>query len=262
MSDSTQLFTQLFEAHRPAVIKLCRGYMKGDAMAAEDLAQEVFVQVWRSLDRFRGEASAKTWIYRITVNTCLQELRTRSRRPQISEGLSAISSASAKTPDEDPRLHRLYQAIGTLSKIDRLVYMLMLEGQDYSEIAQVTGLTPGALRVRVHRAHEKLRKLLSDVRSNERISEPVASGQYKQCSARHECHSTCPWTEARNYSSAGSDDFNSLSCNRRTSVFLSLPLACTGAFEPRGEVVYDRKFTCENFGRADRDFTCKKGRFL
>jgi len=148
--------------------------MKGDAMAAEDLAQEVFVQVWRGLDRFRGEASAKTWIYRITVNTCLQELRTRSRRPQISEGLSAISSASTstssvqanQTSDEDPRLHRLYQAIGTLSKIDRLVYMLMLEGQDYSEIAQVTGLTSGALRVRVHRAHEKLRKLLSDVRSN------------------------------------------------------------------------------------------------
>lgn len=140
--------------------------MKGDVTAAEDLAQEVFVQVWRSLDRFRGEASAKTWIYRITVNTCLQELRTRSRRPQVSEILIDSSTAFAKTPDDDPRLQRLYQAIGTLPKIDRLVYMLMLEGQDYSEIARVTGLTSGALRVRVHRAHEKLRKLLSDVKSN------------------------------------------------------------------------------------------------
>jgi RNA polymerase sigma-70 factor (ECF subfamily) len=171
VSDNTQLFTQLFEVHRPAVIKLCRGYMKGDVAAAEDLAQEVFVQVWRNLDRFRGEASAKTWIYRITVNTCLQALRTQSRRPQISDEPLDSSSASAaislapagNSHCDDPRLNRLYQAIGTLSKIDRLVYMLMLEGQDYAGIAEVTGLTPGALRVRVHRSHEKLRKLLNHV---------------------------------------------------------------------------------------------------
>ena len=171
MPDNTQLFTQLFESHRPAVIKLCRGYMKGDAAAAEDLAQEVFVQVWRNLNRYRGEASAKTWIYRITVNTCLQALRTQRRRPQISDapldaasGFTATLSTEALKPNmEDPRLNRLYQAIGTLPKIDRLVYMLMLEGQDYAGIAEVTGLTPGALRVRVHRSHQKLRNLLQHV---------------------------------------------------------------------------------------------------
>lgn len=135
--------------------------MKGDTVAAEDLAQEVFVQVWRNLDRFRGEASAKTWIYRITVNVCLQEIRTRKRRPQITEEPSDF--ASAKTPEADPRLQQLYQAIGTLPKVDRLVYMLMLEGQEYEDIAKVTGLSKGALRVRVHRAHEKLRKLLQHV---------------------------------------------------------------------------------------------------
>ncbi|MFK8056015.1 MAG: RNA polymerase sigma factor [Saprospiraceae bacterium] len=172
MSNNTQIFNRLFVEHRPAVVKLCRGYVKGDAVAAEDLAQEVFVQVWRGLDRFRGEASAKTWIYRITVNVCLQEIRTRTRRPQISveptdiafRRKPALSEAElAETSDADPRLQQLYQAIGTLPKVDRLVYMLMLEGQDYSEIAQVTGLTQGALRVRVHRAHDKLRKLLSNV---------------------------------------------------------------------------------------------------
>ena len=152
------IFNRLFNEHQAAVLKLCRGYMKGDAVAAEDLAQEVFVKVWRGLDRFRGEASAKTWIYRITVNTCLQEIRTKKRRPQVTE--EPTDFAAIKAPEDDPRLHQLYLAIGTLPKIDRLVYMLMLEGQAYSEIAEVTGLTPGALRVRIHRAHQKLKSAL------------------------------------------------------------------------------------------------------
>ena len=160
MESKEALFEQLYVEFRPMVVQLCLGYVKGDAAAAEDIAQEVFVQVWRHLARFRGEASAKTWIYRITVNACLQELRTRRRRPQSDPVTPPPERPAPATPPEDPRLRRLYRAIGTLPELDRLVYMLMLDGQDYAQIADITGLTAGALRVRVHRAHQKLRNLL------------------------------------------------------------------------------------------------------
>lgn len=68
--------------------------------------------------------------------------------------------AAGMTARADKRLQTLYRAIGTLPKLDRLVYMLMLDGQDYTEIAEITGLSAGALRVRIHRAHQKLRNLL------------------------------------------------------------------------------------------------------
>ncbi len=160
MASKEVLFEELYVEFRPMVLQLCRGYVKGDAAAAEDLAQEVFVQVWRALPRFRGEASAKTWIYRITVNACLQEIRTRSRRPQTVPDAEPPEVSSDSLPSEHPRLQSLYRAIGTLPELDRLVYMLLLDGEDYATIAEVTGVTLGALRVRVHRVHSKLKILL------------------------------------------------------------------------------------------------------
>ncbi len=112
MESKEALFERLYGEFRPMVVQLCLGYVKGDAAAAEDIAQEVFVQVWRHLERFRGEASAKTWIYRITVNACLQELRTRSRRPR--------ADATAPLPDGP-----------TLPELSRLVYLLLLEYTRY-----------------------------------------------------------------------------------------------------------------------------------
>ncbi len=68
-------FASLYSEYNPMVVQMCLGFMKGDRDQANDLAQDVFVNVWNSLSRFRGESSHKTWIYRITVNTCLLHIR-------------------------------------------------------------------------------------------------------------------------------------------------------------------------------------------
>lgn len=155
-------FAALYDAHVGTVRQLCLGFCRGRPDVADDLSQEVFVQVWRHLGRFRGEASAKTWITRIAVNTCLRYGRSRARRADEAAELPPELPGGATADDhaDDPRFEALYRAIGTLPEVDRLIYMLTLDGQTNAQIANVTGLSAGALRVRLHRANRKLRELL------------------------------------------------------------------------------------------------------
>ncbi|MCU0401798.1 MAG: RNA polymerase sigma factor, partial [Algoriphagus sp.] len=76
MNSSTKnSFDFLYQSHYRMVTQLCMGFVKGDQDQAKDLTQEVFIQVWNNLQSFRQESSPKTWIYRITVNTCLNHLK-------------------------------------------------------------------------------------------------------------------------------------------------------------------------------------------
>ena len=78
------LFNKLYEQYYPMVQQMCLGYLKGDIDLAKDLAQEVFICIWNALDSFREKSKYKTWIYRITVNTCLKYLRYRKQLVNIS----------------------------------------------------------------------------------------------------------------------------------------------------------------------------------
>ena len=158
------LFEQLYAEYAGMVHQLCLGFVRGRTQEADDLSQEVFVQVWRHLGEFRQEASAKTWLYRITVNACLQytrKLERRRERELTTPDEVADGPTDHATDTVGSQLERLYAAIGTLPEIDRLIYMLTLEGQTNAQIADVTGLTPGALRVRIHRSRQTLRKKLT-----------------------------------------------------------------------------------------------------
>ena len=159
MPKQTPDFDALYAAHYGMVRQLCLGYVAGDAHAADDLTQETFVNVWRGLRSYAGAASAKTWIYRVAVNTCLRELRRRSRRTPTTTTPAAAEPA-APQPSGDPRLERLYAALARLADVDRLIYVLTLEGQTRAEIAAITGLSAEALRVRIHRANARLRQLV------------------------------------------------------------------------------------------------------
>ena len=152
-------FEALYTAHVGMVRQLCLGFCQGREDIAADLCQDIFVNIWRKLDQFRGEASAKTWIYRITVNTCLQYQRSPAQRADASEELpEQLSDFTKSSPDA--RREALYRAIGYLPEIDRLIYMLTLEGQSSEQIAACTGLSTGGLRVRLHRSRNKLRQIL------------------------------------------------------------------------------------------------------
>lgn len=152
-------FNDIYEANYPKVIRLCMGYANGDEMRAKDLAQEVFIKVWENLESFRNEASMSTWIYRITVNTCLISLRQKNTI-DVSSHLNSIQQESntSNQAQTDHQLTQLYSCINTLSKDNKSIILLELEGLPQKEIAKIMGLTHEAIRVRVHRIKNQLTK--------------------------------------------------------------------------------------------------------
>ena len=156
MHNEKSLFESLHAQYHPMVRTMCMGFMKGDSDIAHDLSQEVFINVWNAIDKFRGDASYKTWIYRITVNTCLQFLRKEKKQQRIS--LAVIEPRADEGGIADHK--ELYDAIGQLNEIDRLIIMMVLDELEYEEIAKVVGISAVNLRVKIHRIKSRLKNIL------------------------------------------------------------------------------------------------------
>jgi RNA polymerase sigma-70 factor, ECF subfamily len=152
--------------------------MLGRRDEAEDLSQEVFVQVFKAIDQFRGDSKLSTWIYRIAVNLCKNKTKYLARRHAGSQDdvdamaerapLSAakgVSVGEVNRPDElveGMQMERLVKrAIGELEPDFREVLILRdVEDLSYEEIAAVTGLPDGTVKSRIHRARAQLRAIV------------------------------------------------------------------------------------------------------
>ena len=142
------------------VLQMCLGFMKGDRELAKDIAQEVFINVWNALDSFKGASTHKTWIYRITVNTCLLYIRSDKKNQTTPLDDDNHLVAFETSGHEEEQHVALYKAIGELAKIERLIIMLVLDGVEYEEIEKITGISSINLRVKIHRIKKKMRELL------------------------------------------------------------------------------------------------------
>lgn len=142
------------------VKQMCLGFVNGDDDVAKDLTQEVFITIWNKLDSFKGRSSYKTWIYRITVNTCLQHLRKETKKNELSiskfEHLLTDESDTTRTEAGKD----LYQAIAQLNAVDKLVIMMVLDGLEYESISEVMGINETNVRVKIHRIKKRLKKIL------------------------------------------------------------------------------------------------------
>lgn len=153
--------------------------MIGNREEAEDLAQEVFITVFKRIDTFRGESSLATWIYRIASNHCINRKKylTRRRhydkrsfddvtdRDQLGDGRAGVSERMPR-PDEMAeglQMERLIQeAISALDEDQRLVVVLRdVQNLSYEEIGDITGLAPGTVKSRLHRARMALKEKLT-----------------------------------------------------------------------------------------------------
>ena len=152
------------------VYALCRRLL-GDPADAADATQEVYVRVVRSVLAFRGEAAFGTWLHRVTTNTCMTMLRRRGdvRARGQSAGLledpfDHVVSQEASTEDRvaDADLaRRTAKALAQLPDEAREVVILRdVQGLSTKETAEVLGVSEGAVKVRLHRAHTRLRELV------------------------------------------------------------------------------------------------------
>ncbi|TAD81731.1 MAG: RNA polymerase sigma factor [Bacteroidetes bacterium] len=156
-----QQFAQLFDQYKSMVLQVCTGFLQGDKVLAHDLLQEVFINSWIALPNFKGEASAKTWIYRITVNTCLTHLRKQNGKRKLQvQGLPEQVAEIVADTSVPIDYHELYHAIGQLESTDRLIIMMVLDEMEYTEISNVMGISEGTLRVKIHRIKQRLKNIM------------------------------------------------------------------------------------------------------
>ncbi|HEY6122454.1 MAG TPA: RNA polymerase sigma factor [Pyrinomonadaceae bacterium] len=160
-----QSFEELFKLHYGRVYAVCLR-MTGNRAEAEDLCQEVFVQVFRKLNTFRGESAFTTWLHRLTVNHVLMHFRKkRSRREDLTEDgeLPEQVTKVRDIPTRLPILDRLAldEAIVKLAPGYRAVFVLHdVEGLQHIEIANILGCSVGTSKSQLHKARLKLRRLL------------------------------------------------------------------------------------------------------
>ena len=158
--DREQLYAEAAEASGPALERLARGYER-DPDKRRDLLQEIHVALWRSLARFDGRCSMRTWVYRVAHNTATSKtLRPRTNAPTIvalDDSLESIAAtASEEVLDRRRALDRLHGLISRLRPLDRQVMLLYLEQLDAASIAEITGLSAANVATKVRRIKQLL----------------------------------------------------------------------------------------------------------
>lgn len=170
-------FETLVRTHSGRMLSVCRRILRSDE-EAKDAVQEAFVSAFRAIRSFEGTCQLGTWLHRIAVNASLMRLRSRKRRPEesIDDLLPAFKDnghAAVEPRDWSPSALQLVETretrdfirdcIDRLPEIYRTVLLLRdIEELDTAEAALVLSVTEGVVKVRLHRARQALRKLLSE----------------------------------------------------------------------------------------------------
>ncbi len=150
------LFTEAVHTYDSMIRRICLGYAS-NPQDLEDLYQDVLVNIWRGLSSFRSDSSMKTWVYRISLNTCVSTLRTRSRKPQQAS-LEDVILVPDDSQEKREAVKDLYECIATLNPLDKAIMMMWLDEYSYDEIAVTMGLTRNNIAIRLHRAKEVLKQ--------------------------------------------------------------------------------------------------------
>lgn len=152
---------QLYEVCRHRIVHLVRRIV-GDA-DAEDASQQVFAQMYRQLRKFAGESRFETWLYRLTVNECLQFRRHRSRRPCVSLAMEPVDHRADHRQCAEHR-EMISEALEKLDPDLRTMFLLReLECLSYAAIAESLGIPEGTVASRLNRARRQLQTILTDL---------------------------------------------------------------------------------------------------
>lgn len=151
----------LYDAHVDRVHRIAYR-ISGDADLADDLTQDVFVQVFRRLDQFRGEASFGTWVHRVAMTVSLNSIRKVKRFRQRETGLEdALHHEQADEGIEPDLRDRLAEAIDALPDgVRAALVMHTIEGYSHAEVGEMLGIAEGTSKARVFDARARLRKML------------------------------------------------------------------------------------------------------
>ncbi|MDE3740447.1 RNA polymerase sigma factor [Maribacter polysaccharolyticus] len=150
-------FIQVIKENEGVIFKITTIYTD-NREDQQDLYQDIVYQLWKSFESFRGEAKFSTWMYRIALNTALTHIK-RNKRKGHSVAIEEVVLQQTELYDTafEQRIKILYKHIHQLNVLEKGLMLLLLEGKSYSEISEITGLTPSNVGTRLSRIKLKLR---------------------------------------------------------------------------------------------------------
>ena len=153
-NDKEHQFELLVREHKRTIYTVC--YMfSHNKTEVEDLFHEVLIRLWNGFDHYEGRSSARTWVYRVALNTAINQDKKERRRIETVPLTVDIDPFEADDP-KTQQVRKLHDLISQLELIDRSLVLLWLEGIPYDEIGAIIGITPNNVGVRLARIKEKL----------------------------------------------------------------------------------------------------------
>ena len=160
MKEKEKAFSNIVKRCKNTIFTVCYLFSK-DQEEANDLFQETLINLWRGFDSFQGKCDVKTWIWRVSLNTCLTFERKKKRRVETVP-LSMDINLFTDTDDDTRQIQQLYHRINRLGVVDRAIILLWLENMSYEEIGQIIGIKPNHVGVKLVRIKEQLKKMSND----------------------------------------------------------------------------------------------------
>lgn len=156
MKNQEREFEEIVRANRSTIYTVC--YMfSNDQDEVNDLFQETLINLWRGFNKFEGRANIRTWIYRVSLNTCISIHRKKKRMKTLplSMDINLFEDRDEDTRQIDLLRHR----ISRLQPFDRAIVLLWLENLSYDDIAAITGISVKNVSVKLVRIREQLKKM-------------------------------------------------------------------------------------------------------
>ena len=154
MEEKEKDFTQLVREHKSTIYTVCYMFSK-DEDEVNDLFQESLIRLWKGYDKFRGECSVNTWVYRVSLNTCIS--MERKKKKSNKQVRLDMNINLFEDDDKDTRqIRQLYDRIHCLGPIDRAIVLMWLDNMSYDEIAAIIGITVSNVSAKLHRIKLKL----------------------------------------------------------------------------------------------------------
>ena len=148
-------FTKMVKEYRKTIYTVCYFFSK-DTEEVNDLYQEILINLWKGFPNYRGESSLKTWIWRVSLNTCSNQERkkkSRIRTVPLSIDIDLYNDEDAGSR----QIQMLYDRINRLDVFDRAIILLWLENMTYQDIADVVGISVSNVTTRLFRIKEQLK---------------------------------------------------------------------------------------------------------
>ena len=156
MNITEREFTQLVQEQKSTIYTVCYMFAR-DKDEAADLFQDVLINLWKGIGKFRNDSEISTWIYRVSLNTCISADRKKRKMPTTRLDMNIDLFDDDDT--DSRQIQVLRQRIQRLQSLDRAIVLLWLESLSYQEIADIVGLTPKNISVRLTRIRLQLKQM-------------------------------------------------------------------------------------------------------